>query len=650
MSKGAGMYEESGFFKGFVPTRNKACLMKFAGKTPEELMREREVEDLPEFAGILSEDTILIDVDDKAQADILYTIVQDKELPCKVIETTRGLHFYMKNGSGDGEECRVGQCHTGVILAIGIKADIKVGCKNSYSVLKYDGRFRETIYDKFDDEEYAVLPDWLLPTDSKADFTHLGEGDGRNSTLYAYILSLQKVGIGTEDAKGIIRDINRYVLRSPLSEKELEVIIRDGSFQKPSFFKGNHFKFDEFARYLLRKCHIIKLNGQLAVYDRGVYRSNPKLIENVMIHEIPTLNQAKRKEVLAYLEVLIRDDSRQSDARYIAFSNGILDIETGEMQDFSPDIIIANKIEHRYNPQAYSEVGDRMLSKIACNDKDIRAILEEMIGYPLYRKQELRRSFLLLGEKSNGKSTYLDILETILGEENTTALDLSELGDRFKTAELFGKLANIGDDIGDDFIQNPAVFKKVVSGDRLNAEFKGRDPFDFSNYAKMFFSANNIPRIKDKTGAVLDRLVIVPFKATFSRKDKDYDPYIKYKLREEPCIEYFIRIGVEGLRRVLANLAFTESAEVKRELEEYDEQNNPAVGFFKDTLEKGIPIAHETTRTVYGRYAEFCLANGYTAISNIEFSKQVRRYFGFVVVSKTIRGRSCRIFLPAEEA
>lgn len=644
------MFEESGLFKGFVPTRNKACLMKFAGKSPEELMRESEVEDLTEFAGILSEDTILIDVDDKAQADILYTIVQDKELPCKVIETTRGLHFYLRNRKDDTEDFRVSQCYTGVVLAIGIKADIKVGCKNSYSILKFNGKVRETIYDKFDDEEYAIVPSWLLPTDSKADFSELGEGDGRNNTLYSYILSLQKAGLSMEEAKDIIRDINRYVLKSPLSEKELEVIIRDGSFQKPSFFKGNHFKFDEFAKYLLRKYHIIKLNGQLAIYDRGVYKSNPKLIENAMIHEIATLNQAKRKEVLSYLEVLIRENSKQSDARYIAFSNGILDIETGKMQEFSPDIIIANKIEHRYNPTAYSEVGDKMLSKIACQDKDIRAILEEMIGYPLYRKQELRRSFLLLGEKSNGKSTYLDILETILGEENTTALDLSELGDRFKTAELFGKLANIGDDIGDDFIQNPAVFKKVVSGDRLNAEFKGKDPFDFNNYAKMFFSANNIPRIKDKTGAVLDRLVIVPFKATFSRKDKDYDPYIKYKLREESCIEYFIRIGVEGLKRVLENLAFTESDEVKRELEEYDEQNNPAIGYFKDCLEKGIPIAHETTKTVYARYSEFCLANGYTAISNIEFSKQVKRYFGYVVVSKTIKGKSCRMFLPAEEA
>lgn len=64
------------------------------------------------------------------------------------------------------------------------------------------------------------------------------------------------------------------------------------------------------------------------------------------------------------------------------------------------------------------------------------------------------------------------MIKTLLGFENTSALDLKELGNRFKTAELFGKLANVGDDIGDEFIADASIFKKVVSGDRLNAERK----------------------------------------------------------------------------------------------------------------------------------------------------------------------------------
>lgn len=184
-------------------------------------------------------------------------------------------------------------------------------------------------------------------------------------------------------------------------------------------------------------------------------------------------------------------------------------------------------------------------------------MLEEVIGYTFYRRNELRKAFILTGDKHNGKSTYLDMIAQLLGVENTTALDLKELGDRFKTAELFGKLANIGDDIGDEFIANPAIFKKVVSGDRVNAERKGQDPFDFTCYAKMLFSANSIPRIKDKSGAVIDRLIIVPFDASFSKNDADYDPYIKYKLRDDVVMEYLINLGIAGLKRILENQGFT---------------------------------------------------------------------------------------------
>ena len=108
------------------------------------------------------------------------------------------------------------------------------------------------------------------------------------------------------------------------------------------------------------------------------------------------------------------------------------------------------------------------------------------------------------------------MVQTMLGEENISSLDLAELGERFKTAELFGKLTNVGDDIGDEFIANAAVFRKLVTGERITVERKGQDPFEFNNYSKLLFSANNIPRIKDKTGAVQRRLVIIPFDAKFS--------------------------------------------------------------------------------------------------------------------------------------
>lgn len=341
------------------------------------------------------------------------------------------------------------------------------------------------------------------------------------------------------------------------------------------------------------------------------------------------------------------ENSKPSPANFIAFENGIYDISSDDdlLLPFSPDYVITNKIHFDYNPNAYSELLDSVLDKLCCNDDDISMLLEEVAGYVMYRRNELRKAFIMIGDKANGKSTYLDMIKTLLGDRNTTALDLSELGDRFKTAELFGKLACIGDDIGDEFIPNPAIFKKLVSGDRVTAERKGQDPFDFNSYAKLLFSANNIPRIRDKTGAVISRLVIIPFNATFSKDDPDFDPYIKYKLRDKAVIEYLIYLGIEGLKRVLKNNGFTICKKVQDELNEYEISNNPTLLFLKD-LEA---VVNENTNNVYRKYTRFCVENGFSPVAKIEFSKQVKKYFGVEIENRRIKGERIKVYVKRED-
>lgn len=633
-------------FKGYVPTKNKKCLMPFKNAPASELKTFEEVQPLSEYAGILSDQTILIDIDNAEQSEILMAMVEDMELRCRVYQTTRGKHFLFNNVGSEGQylqETNKIKCN----LACGLVADIKLGCKNSYSILKYDNKEREIIYDILEDEDYQQIPKWLLPVKHNMGFLQMESGDGRNQALFTYILTLQSSDFSVEETRDCIRLINSYVLKDPLDDSELETILRDDAFKKPIFFnKKGTFLFDKFATYIKNNNHIIKINGQLHVYKDGIYLNGQKYIEAEMIKHIPSLNRSKRQEVFAYLDLLISQNTPMSDAKFIAFKNGIYDTETGEILEFSPEYVITNKINFDYNREAYFETTDRTLDKLACNDRKIRDLLEEVIGYTFYRRNELRKAFVLLGDKANGKSSYLDMIETLLGDENTAALDLKELGDRFKTAELFGKLANIGDDIGDDFIPNPAVFKKLTSGDRLNAERKGQDPFDFSNYAKMLFSANNIPRIKDKSGAVIDRLIIIPFNAKFSVTDSDFDPYIKYKLRKQESMEYLIQLGLAGLKRVLANKRFTVSEKVQRELEEYEENNNPILLFFKEEPK----IENEPTNIVYRQYTEFCMENNMNPLSKIEFSKQVKKRYGFEIVNKTIKNRKYRIFVRREDA
>ena len=623
-------------FKGYVPTKNKKCMMKFKNARSEDLLTWEQVQGLPEYAGILAQDTVLIDIDDMEQAEKMLHIVEDKELLCRVYRTTHGMHFlFLNNGRFD-------RCRTKVNLACGIVADIKVGLSNSYSILKFDGKDRPIIYDILEDEQYAQAPAYFIPVSCKTDFSTLKAGDGRNQALFNYILTLQSEDFSKDDAREAIRVMNSYVLPDALPDDELETILRDEAFKRPVFYTDKRFRHDKFARYLLSNSHIKRINGQLHVYEDGIYKNGTKFIESQMIECIPDLNRAKRVEVLAYLDLLVKDEAEPAPANYVAFNNGILDIETMEMLDFSPDIVITNKIRHDFVPGAYHELCDRTLDKMACHDEQIRALLEEAIGYCFYRRNELRKCFILTGEKQNGKSTFLSMLDKLL-VGNVVSLDLRELGEKFKTAQLAGMLANIGDDIGDEFIPNPAIFKKLVSGNPINVEQKGKDPFDFSNYAKLLFSANNIPRLGKgrDSGAIMSRLIIIPFNARFSQDDPDFDPYIKYKLITDESMQYLIHIGIDGLKRVLKNQAFTKSEKVTRQLEEYEENSNPVLLYLKDEPK----IENEPTAAVFRDYCAFCAANNFSPLSNIEFSKQVNRQLGLKAVAKSVNGKKCRVFV-----
>lgn len=619
-------------YKGYIKTKNKRAAEPF--KNVDTFKTYDEVQQYDEFAGILAEDTILIDIDNKAQSDDLMNIVQALQLKCRVYETTRGRHFLFKNSNVD-------KCSTKSTLAIGLLADIKIGSKASYEVLKYEGVEREKSYDTGD---YESLPVWLLPIKGGKKFDDLVEGDGRNQAFFNYILTLQSAGLGIEDIRTCIRLINRYVLKEPLSDEELEVILRDDAFKKESFYTGRTFNFDVFATFLKNTYRIIRIDGQLHYYKDGIYIKGMRELEHLMIKHIPNLNQAKRREVLAYLDALILDNTPMAPAHLIAFRNGILNVGTMELLEYSPSVVLVNKIDWDYNPNAYDELVDKTLDKISCNNKEIRANLEETVGYCLFRRNELGKAVILTGEGSNGKSTYLKMIQAVLGDDNISALDLKEIGDRFSTVMIYQKLANIGDDISGEYIPDTAVFRKVVTGDTITAEQKGQPKFEFKPYCKLIFSSNNIPRLGkgNDFSAVKRRLIIIPFNAKFSKDDPDFVPYIIDELKAQTAIEYFIVLAIEGLKRVLANKAFTESVLGGKELATYENMVDTVKGFLEEY--KLNNFINQPVKDVHRAYEIYCEDNKLTAIGRNFFVTRIKKITDLKVKQQRVNGKRIQVF------
>lgn len=627
-------FDETGLYKGFVKNIKGK---KYPGRNPQ-LLNLNEVDAFDNYSGVMNANTVLLDADEEPYNDILQSIVEGEKLSAYVTDRKggRGIHALMINSNTAFKKADK------VMLACGIIVDFHPGYSLPYECLKFNGTERKPTYNK---QPYQEMPKYFTPLPKcTINFSNLGEGDGRNSTLFSYILTLQNAGFNEDDIKETIRIINTYVLSEPLEEKELEVILRDEAFQKQVFFPKNKFSHDKFAEHIRATYHVKKINDQLCIYDRGVYVPGNLAIERVMLQEISSLTDNQRKEVLKYLNVICIEEKQQDDLNLIAFQNGIYNIGTNSLEQFSPDIIITNKIPWNYNPNAKSDLVDTVLNRLSCNDKEIRYSLEEVAGACLYRSATIGggKCAVLVGDKHNGKSTYLHMVQSMLGSENYSAVDMGDLKDRFSTIMMFSKLANIGDDISSEYIADTSILKKMVTGEVIKAEQKGSPAINFTPYAMHIYSANDIPHMKDRTGAMQRRLLLIPLNGKFTADSSDYDPAIRYKLGQAEHMEYFIQCALDGLADLLENKVFRVPAQVQKKLAEYEVENNPILSFVEEQGTENI--INELTDDVYKRYQVFCADNGFQAGSKLTFSKKINQSLGTISKQSWINGKNRKIF------
>ena len=104
-------------YRGYIPTSNKKAQMAFKDKGSSDLLTLEEAQRYSEYAGVMADDTVLVDIDDAEQSQLMLKVVKSKGLKCKVIATTRGMHFLFKT---DGPM----QNRTHCKLAFGFTADI----------------------------------------------------------------------------------------------------------------------------------------------------------------------------------------------------------------------------------------------------------------------------------------------------------------------------------------------------------------------------------------------------------------------------------------------------------------------------------------------------------------------------------------------
>ncbi len=390
----------------------------------------------------------------------------------------------------------------------------------------------------------------------------------------------------------------------------------------PEFFdEKGRFLHNVLGDYLIENYGCCKINGAVHIYDNGVYKPGEEILHGIMVDLLPSLSDSRRKETFKYIKVSRKTPVKElSPANLIPFRRQIYNVNTGEFTDYSKQYVFLNKFPYDYKPDAPEvDTVTNTLNAIACDDSDVVNLLLEAIGNCFYMLNSFRGAVMLYGQSgSNGKSTLLNMITQLLGRENASFLSLQDTAEKFRLIDIYGKVANIGDDIPDTYFPDSSLFKKLVTGEHVMAERKGQDPVSFRPYAKLFFALNNLPPVNDRSRAFFSRILLVPLNNDFSAAGKK-DRTLKDRIWTQEEMEYLTKIAMDGLFRLLEQGDFTRPVCVQQAMSEYQIECNPVLEFLKEYKDiDGVP-----TQEAYDDYRIWCSKAGRKEMSRYTFSKEV---------------------------
>lgn len=512
-------------------------------------------------------------------------------------------------------------------------------------------------------EDFRPRSDKLGKREKKVDINKDVKSGGRNKALYKALCSLQSQSWDDDAIAAFAETYNRMKLHPPLDEAEVQKTLNSalelekGNPETANAWKemdgadgpkqpANSFNHAKFADKLIEERHACYIDGVPSVWAGDHYATGWEAIEAAMIEQRRTIKQSQRREVRAYMSLRM-PRLEASSKRLVAFSNCVLDVVTMQTTSPTPDHLITNVIPHRWNPEAECEAVDRTLMNIACGDADVFETLVEAIGLCMYRGCEFAKAPILIGKGSNGKSTYINMIRRVLGRENYSSMDMANIGERFQTVPLTGKLANLGDDIANEFISGGkgAVIKKIITGDEVSAEYKGGETFSFRPYCTLLFSVNEMPRLGDSSYGMMRRLMPIRFNADFESGSEGYDPNIEEKLTTEAACERAIVLGIMGLQNCIASGGVHESANSIAEQEAIRRENNSVLAYFDEADEGDLEGA--ISSAVYGRYSTWCKEGNLKPVSRVKFTRDVGELFGMKSVPERVAGEVKRVYRRA---
>lgn len=461
-----------------------------------------------------------------------------------------------------------------------------------YSLVGVLGRVDRDLvheYSKLDMERYDF-------DDTEGKIDHALDGASGPDTCF----TINQKWSGCEDCKHYKKVTTPLQVRSDDFIKTKDIGFRKVNWAKNPPTQGKP-DYDDLLKYFSVSNPYISL----AEY-KSVYRWNSKFWQEYPINRIKAFAEnnidfaptnAERMEFMEKVLVNnMKDQEFLNPYGYANFQNGMLrlpggkstgDIET-PMQAFKlyphdSSLGLTYILPFEYDREATCPRFEKFIEEVTCEDPQLQYVLQEYMGYALSNSDpELgERALFLLGEGSNGKSVFLDVMKWLAGDDNYSSVPLDQLEKETSRFELYGKLFNVTEETPQGGLRDSSIFKNLVTGGTMIIRRLYKDPMTVKNKTKLIMAANELPRNQDVSKGMFRKILIVPFNAVFEG-DK-IDRSIRQKLKAElPGIFNWAMDGYERLRK--NSFHFTASSAISNELDVYRDLSDPLRAWARENI------------------------------------------------------------------
>lgn len=339
------------------------------------------------------------------------------------------------------------------------------------------------------------------------------------------------------------------------------------------------------AAYVMQEHHIVRYpdaDGEIYIYNpkNGIYEMDKtgRRLRHI-IRGLEFLKDNSVKEVRNYI-IDVCNVKTEINNDYVATKNGLVHYKTKVFKEFTPDIFLTSKIPTSYNPNAYNEFVDDTLRKVSCEHESTLVNIYEMFAQVLYPEILIDQIIYLLGTVAdNGKSTILHMIKATFdsGGQISSVSPQRLANNNFAGSSMYGKMANIVDDLPNIKIVDTGNIKSTITGGYLEIEEKGKGSHSVRMQTPFIIASNHYPKFKESGKQINKRLHIIPFEYSFKDDERLTVSESTEIIYSESAKEYILKLAIDTLSDMLnRNGAYiTPNDRSDRSIEMFTENNNP---------------------------------------------------------------------------